>query len=217
MRVEIWSDVVCVWCYIGAQRLEKALARFEYAGEVEIGWRSFQLDPSHPKGAPELASIAVAKKMGASVDEVRLMAGQLKSVAAEDGLGYDFDRAILVNTFDAHRLIHLAATHKLGDDMHKRLMLGHFTEGESVEDVETLVRISAEVGLPVSEVRSVLAGDGYAREVAEDIRLAGEIGATSVPFLLLDGGYKISGAQSVQALLAALVTVHDQASEFSPG
>src|SRR5690242_11309134 len=121
VKIEIWSDVVCVWCYIGQRRLEKALARFEHARAVELVWRSFQLDPSHPKKDPTPAPVIVAQKTGASAEQIRSTADRMKTLAAHEGLEYDFERSVVVNTFDAHRLIHMAHTYDLGTEMHRRL------------------------------------------------------------------------------------------------
>lgn len=211
MRVEVWSDVVCPWCYIGKRRLEKALAAFDHADEVEVVWRSFQLDPAHPKGVREPIYEHLAKKFGGSPAEVRAMTDQVKTLAAQDGLAYDFDRATAVNTFDAHRVAHLAKAHGLGNEMHERLLRAHLSEGETVDDTETLVRLAAEVGVPADAVTRVLASDEYTRDVEDDIRQAQMFGATGVPFFVLDRAYGISGAQPVETFLSALRTAYDQA------
>ena len=216
MRIDIWSDVVCVWCYLGERRLERALAQFEHRDRVRLVFHSFQLDPSYPKASPEPASSVVAKKMGVSADQVRAMADGLKDLASQEGLEYDFERAIVANTFDAHRLTHLAKTYDLGGEMHQRLMHAHFAAGESVDDPATLVRIAADVGVPAEAARGALAGDEYALNVEDDIRQAGALGVQAVPFLLVDGAYRISGAQSVGALLSALQTADRNAAEPMP-
>ena len=209
MRVEVWSDVVCPWCYIGKRRLERALEGFEHAGEVEVEWRSFQLDPSHPKGVRQPVYESLAQKTGGSTAQVRAMTDRVKALGAEEGLEYDFENAISVNTFDAHRLTHLAKAHGLGAETHERLMRAQLIEGETLDDVETLVRLGAEVGVPADEARRVLAGDDHTRDVEEDIREARMLGANGVPFFVLDRTYGVSGAQPVEMFLSALRTAYE--------
>ncbi|GII42409.1 DSBA oxidoreductase [Planotetraspora phitsanulokensis] len=209
VRVEVWSDVVCPWCYIGKRRLERALEGFEHAGEVEVEWRSFQLDPTHPKGVRQPVYEALAQKMGGSTAQIRAMTDRVKALAAEEGLEYDFEHSISVNTFDAHRLTHLAKAHGLGGETHERLMRAQLIEGETLDDVDTLVRLGAEVGVPADEARRVLEGDDYTREVEEDIREAQMLGATGVPFFVLNRMYGVSGAQPVELFLSALRTAYE--------
>jgi predicted DsbA family dithiol-disulfide isomerase len=204
--IEVWSDVVCPWCYLGKRRLERALAGFEHAGEVEVVWRSFQLDPSHPKGVRQPVHQMLAAKYGGTIDQARAMSERVKGLAAQEGLAYDFDRAVSVNTFDAHRMTQLAKVHGRGAEMHERLLRAHLVEGELVDDADTLVRLGAEVGVPADEARRVLAGDEYADAVEEDIREARTLHVTGVPFFALDRRYGIAGAQSVEAFAAALRT-----------
>ena len=213
MQIEVWSDIVCPWCYLGKRRLEKAIARFEHADEVEVVWRSFQLDPGYPKGAAAPVYERLAAKYGGSIDQIRAMTDRVKSLAAEEGLAYDFDHSVMANTFDAHRLTHLAKAHGLGPQMHERLMQAQLIEGENVDDAETLVRLGAEVGLPAAEVRKVLAGDEYAQDVTADIAQAQAYGASGVPFFVLDRRYGISGAQPTEVFLEALRTADNGAAQ----
>jgi predicted DsbA family dithiol-disulfide isomerase len=215
MLIEVWSDIVCPWCYIGKRRLESALADFEHADETTVVWRSFQLDPSYPKGRRQPVYEALAAKTGGSPAQVRAMTGQVAALAEKEGLTYDFDRAVMVNTFDAHRLTHLAAAHGLGGQMHERLMRAQLIEGGTLDDAETLVRLAAEVGVPADEARRTLDGDRYTQEVEEDIRQARLLGATGVPFFVLDRAYGVSGAQPVETFLSALRTAHERTSANS--
>ncbi|MBP2706185.1 DsbA family oxidoreductase [Microbispora sp. RL4-1S] len=210
MRVEVWSDVVCPWCYIGKRRLEKAVERFEHAENVEVVWRSFQLDPSHAKGVRMPVYDMLAAKTGGSAEQVRAMTDRVKALAADEGLTYDFDRAVAVNTLDAHRVIHLAGTLGLGAEAHERLLRAHLIEGETVDDHETLTRLATEVGVPEDDARRVLAGDEYARDVEGDFSEARALGITGVPFFVLDRAYGVSGAQPVDTLLAALTTAYER-------
>jgi predicted DsbA family dithiol-disulfide isomerase len=204
VRIDVWSDVVCPWCYIGKRRLESALERFEHADEVEIHWHSFQLDPSHPEGERRPVFETLAQKTGAPIAQVNAMTRQVTELAAAEGLHYELDRAVSVNAFDAHRLSHLAAAHGLGDQMHERLLRAHLGEGEAVDDPGTLVRLGAEVGVPEDEARKVLDGDAYAEAVRADAAEARRYGATGVPFFVLNRAYGVSGAQSAGTFLSAL-------------
>jgi predicted DsbA family dithiol-disulfide isomerase len=205
--VEIWSDVVCPWCYIGKRRLETALGTFEHAGDVELVWRSFQLDPSFPRGRAEPVYESLATKFGGSKEQVKAMTAQVASIGAGEGLRYDFERAVTVNTFDAHRLIHLARAHGLGAEAHERLMRANLIEGETL-DTPTLVRLGAELGVPRAEAQRVLDGDDYTAEVEDDIRQARAYGASGVPFFVLNRAYGVSGAQPAEVFLQALRTAY---------
>jgi predicted DsbA family dithiol-disulfide isomerase len=208
VRIDVWSDVVCPWCYIGKRRLEAAIGRFEHGDQVELHWHSFQLDPSHPKGHREPVFDMLAKKMAASPAQVRAMTRQVTELAAAEGLSYALDRAVSVNTLDAHRLNHLAAKHGLGEQMHERLLRAHLGEGEIVDDVDTLVRLGVEVGVPEDDARQVLQGSRYTDEVEADVSEARRIGVTGVPFFVLNHTYGVSGAQSADTFLSALQTAY---------
>jgi predicted DsbA family dithiol-disulfide isomerase len=211
VRIEVWSDVVCPWCNVGKRRLEKALARFEHADEVEVVWRSFQLEATFGEGVRKPVHEDLAEKFGTSIAQAREMTDHVKGLAAQEGLAFDAGRAWMVNTLDAHRVAHLAKGHGLLGQMHERLMRAHHIEGEMLDDSQTLVRLADEVGVPGDEVRRVLAGNEYAEQVREDIRQAAELGASGVPFFVLNGAYSISGAQPVDMFLTALRTAYDHA------
>lgn len=210
MQVEVWSDIVCPWCYIGKRRLERALAGFEHADEVELVWRSFQLDPTFPKGVREPVYESLAKKMNAAPAQVRGMTEQVQQVAAQEGLQYEFENAVMVNTFDAHRLTHLAKDKGLGGQAHERLMRAQLVEARVLDDVDTLVELAVQIGLDAEEARTVLTGDAYTAEVEEDIRTAQQLGATGVPFFVMDRTFGISGAQPLDVFTAALEKAHAQ-------
>lgn len=204
----MWSDVVCPWCYIGKRRLEAGLGQFEHADQVQVHWHSFQLDPSHPKGHRQPVFDRLATKFGASPAEVGVMTQRVTDLAAAEGLAYALDRAVSVNTLDAHRLNHLAARHGRGDQMHERLLKAHLVDGDVVDDLDTLVRLGAEVGVPEEEARQVLQGTEYAGEVDADLREARRLGITGVPFFLLNRTHGVSGAQSARTFLSALAEAY---------
>jgi predicted DsbA family dithiol-disulfide isomerase len=205
VKIEIWSDVVCPWCYIGKRRLEHALGEFEHADEVEIAWRSFQLNPDTPAGTAVPTSEYLVQRFGPQASQ---MTGRVTALGRDEGLNLDFDAALTVNTLDAHRLLHLAADLGVGDAAKERLLRAHFTEGADLSDPETLVRLAAEAGVDSDRARAVLAGTEYADAVRADIELAQAFGATGVPFFVIDRKYGISGAQPAETFLQALRTAY---------
>jgi predicted DsbA family dithiol-disulfide isomerase len=204
MKVEIWSDVVCPWCYIGKRRFESALAQFEHRDDVEVIWRSYQLDPSAPRDSDRTVNEVLAGKYGVSVAQAAAMNAQVSDIAAEEGLDYHLETAKYSNTFDAHRLIHLATQHGLQHEMTERLMRAYFTESATVGDTETLVKLAAEVGLDAGEVRAALESDAYAGDVRADEQRGRMFGVRGVPFFAIDEKYGVSGAQPVEVFTSAL-------------
>jgi predicted DsbA family dithiol-disulfide isomerase len=212
MRVEIWSDVVCPWCYIGKRRFEAALAQFPARDQVEVVWRAFELDPAAPSSYEGQGTYAerLARKYGTGVPQAQQMIDNMTAAAAEDGLLFDFTIARTGNTFDAHRLLHLAGARGVQDAVKERLLRATFTEGEPIADSETLVRLAAAAGLDADEARAVLASGRYADEVRADERQAQAYGITGVPFFVVDGRYGVSGAQPAELLLQALQQAWDE-------
>lgn len=204
MLVEIWSDVVCPWCYIGKRRFERALASFD--GEVEVVWRSFQLDPTYPKGARKPLVEHLAAKYRSTPEQARAMNERVTTLAAAEGLSYDLGSYTVVNTFDAHRLTHLARAHGLGGEMHERLLRAQLVEGQVLDDADTLTRLAAEVGLSEDDARAVIAGDDYGSGVTDDILEARALGISGVPFFAFDRRYGVSGAQTADVFVQALQT-----------
>jgi predicted DsbA family dithiol-disulfide isomerase len=201
LTVEIWSDVVCPWCYIGKRRFEAAVERF--GGEVEVTWRSFELDPGAPAVREHTATEHLAAKYGMSVEQAEASHAQMTALAAEEGLEYHFERARGGNSFDAHRLIHLAAAHGKQGEAQERVMRAYFTDGVPIGDREALIELGAELGL---DARAALESDEYADAVREDEQLAQRIGIQGVPFFVLNRRYGVSGAQPADALVQALET-----------
>ena len=204
MMVEIWSDSVCPWCYIGKRRFESALERFEHRDQVEVVWRSFELDPHAPRQFAGTLNEMLAQKMGRSVAQAASLNAQVTELAAAEGLDYRLEQARPGNTFDAHRLVHLAAEHGLRSAVKERLMRAYFTEGLPIGDADALVTIGADAGIPAEKVREMLAGNAYADAVRADEDRAAGFGIRGVPFFAIDAKYGVSGAQSPAALLDAL-------------
>ena len=212
MKIEIWSDIACPWCYIGRRRLEGALAEFEHRDAVEITWRSYQLDPSAPREYEGSVYDMLMEKKGISRQQVEMMHERVTDLAAEVGLDYRFDIAKPGNSFDAHRLLHFALAKGLQSEMKERIQKAYFTEGQSFSDFDTLVRLAVEVGLDGDEARQVLESGAYGDAVRNDIRRAMMIGVNGVPFFVVADKYGISGAQPselfAQALEQAWVETH---------
>lgn len=208
MRIDIWSDVACPWCYIGKRRLEKALDGFEHRAEVEIHWRSFQLDPGAPAQPNPDVSMAAALggKYGGGEQAGQQMIDRMEAVAAEEGLLFRLSAAQRASTVDAHRVLHAATAVSLSQQasLKEALLKAYFIDSENTADHEVLVRISVEVGLDEEEVRRVLGSSQYADEVEADLDQAADYGIGGVPFFVLDEKFAISGAQPVEVFTDAL-------------
>ncbi|MFI0004447.1 DsbA family oxidoreductase [Streptomyces globisporus] len=205
MRVEIWSDIACPWCYIGKARFEKGLAEFAHRDEVEVVHRSFELDPSRAKGDTALVIDMLAEKYGRSREEAAAMEANVAANAQSEGLGYRTEGRDHGNTFDIHRLLHLAKARGRQDDLLTLAYRANFAEERSVFDAEVLVALAEEAGLDAVEARAVLADpEAYADDVRTDEREAAELGANAVPFFVLDRRYGISGGQPSEVFVQAL-------------
>jgi predicted DsbA family dithiol-disulfide isomerase len=214
ITVEIWSDVVCPWCYIGKRRFEQALADFE--PDVDIVWRSFQLDPDSPTDEERGLVESFAARKGLGESQVRAMFAQVTEIAAGEGLAYDFDRVRAANTYDAHRLLHFAAAHGRQGELKERLLRAYFTEGEQVGDPEVLTRLAAEVGLDATQARRALADGAYTDEVRADIETAQAFGITGVPFFVFDRKFAVSGAQPTEVFTRALNAALEESAMDAP-
>jgi predicted DsbA family dithiol-disulfide isomerase len=212
MRIEIWSDIVCPWCYLGKRRFENALAQFEHRSNVEVIWRSFELDPAAPRGYRETQTELLAAKYGVPVEQAKAMNARLAQEAGKDGLQLRFDIAKPGNTFDAHRLIHLGASMGNRHAVVERFFRGYFCEGSPIGDPETLKRLATEAGLPADAVHAVLTTDAFADEVRADEGEARRLGISGVPFFAIDDRYGVSGAQTPEVLLATLWRAYEEPS-----
>lgn len=211
MMIEVWSDVVCPWCLVGKRRLEAALAQFEHADGVTIRWRSFQLDPAAEVSDPDMAGDHaghLGEKYGGGREAGLAMIEQMTHVAAQDGLEFRLDRATGRNTGDAHRLLHAAAAaddgYALQGRLKEALLQAYMRDGERIDDRSVLTRLAVDAGLDADVVRQVLTGDLYAGDVAADQAAAAAMGASGVPFVVLDRRYGVSGAQPVEVFAQAL-------------
>ena len=204
MRIDIWSDIACPWCYIGKRRLETALAGFEHRDEVEVVWRAFQLDPGSPAQPDPSVTMAehLGRKYGGGPDAGQQMIDRMEAVAAEEGLIYRLGQAQRVSTLDAHRLLHAAGEHQ--DALKEALLHAYMMEGENIADHETLSRVAASVGLDAEEVARILGSDEHRDAVYADLDQAADYGISGVPFFVLDQKFAISGAQPADVFSRAL-------------
>jgi predicted DsbA family dithiol-disulfide isomerase len=206
LRVDIWSDIACPWCYVGKRRLESALADFEHREQVAVVWHAFELKPEAPPVESSDLSYAerLASKYHTTPAEAQGMMDQMTGVAAADGLAFRFDRIQPGNTFNAHRLLHLAADHGRQDALKERFLRAYLTEGEPIGDREALLRLAVEVELPEDEVAALLGSDRFAEAVRADEAQAQRLGISGVPFFVFGNHYALSGAQPPAVLLGAL-------------
>lgn len=204
MKIDIWSDIVCPFCYVGKRHLERALDGFAHRDDVEIVWHSYELDPTIEAVSDQSLVEKIAAKYGMTPEQSQASQEQIAERAAAVGLEFNWREARFGNTFDAHRLVHLAAAHGRQGEAEERLMRAYFTEGQAVGDHDTLRTLAGELDLPADEVDSLLAGQDYADAVRADEEKARLYGITGVPFFVIDEKYGISGAQPVELFEQAL-------------
>ncbi len=204
MRIDIWTDVVCPWCYVGKRRFEKALAAFPHRAEIEVVHRSFQLNPTAPPGQTSSRRESLKAKYQLTDAQVQAMNARMEETAAAEGLHYDLSGDLTGNTFDAHRVLHLARARGIQDAVIERLYRAYFGERRSLFDHESLVELAGEAGLDREEVRRMLEADDYADAVRADVQEARTLGASGVPFFVIDGRYGVSGAQPPDVFSEAL-------------
>ena len=216
MKIDIWSDIMCPFCYIGKRKLESALQKFEHNADVNIVWHSFQLDPAIQYQPGKDLYTYLAERKGQTREWSVMVHKQMTETAKREGLTYNFDKAIIANSFDAHRLIQLAKTHGLGDAAEEKLFKAYFTDGKNVSDHNTLMQIGMEIGLRAVEVGEMLNSNDFADEVHADILMAERLGIRGVPFFLLDEQLGISGAQPVEVFTDGLQqawAIHEKAKQ----
>jgi predicted DsbA family dithiol-disulfide isomerase len=204
MQVEIWSDIVCPWCYLGKRNFEQALEQFGHRDEVDVVYRSFELDPTAPADATTPTVELLASKYGMTPDQARAAQQQMEQRAAQAGLTFRMGDLRSGNTRDAHRLLQLAREHGRQPELVERLHRAYFTEQDSVFDRAALARLGVDVGLDPAEVAAVLDSDQFGADVTADEQTAQALGATGVPFFVIDRRYGISGAQPPELIGQAL-------------
>ncbi|WP_413999885.1 DsbA family protein [Flavobacterium sp. W1B] len=210
LKVQIWSDIMCPYCYIGKRRIETALTQFEHADAVEIEWKSFQLDPNFIASKDENLTEHLAEKYGKDKEWAQEMMDNMTQNAKNSGLDFHFEKAIMANSFNAHRLLHLAKENHLGNELKELLFKAYLTEGKNIDDYETLKQLGIQAGLEATAVDKVLQSDAYAANVKQDIAMAQNIGVQGVPFFVLDNKYAVSGAQHVETFVKTLEKVWEE-------
>ncbi len=204
LKIQIWSDVMCPFCYIGKRKIEEALNQFENKESVAIEWKSFQLDPSFVATPNENLAEHLAEKYRKDTDWAQTMLENMTENAKNSGLDFHFEKAILANSLNAHRLLHLAKEHKLSNEVKELLFKAYLTDGKNVNDWDTLKEIGLEAGLETAEIEQLINSKDYTKEVLQDQQQAQAIGVTGVPFFVFDNKYAVSGAQSTDVFLKTL-------------
>lgn len=210
MKVEIWSDVMCPFCYIGKRKFETAFAQFEHKDKVQLVWKSFQLSPELKTQPGKNIHQFLAEHKGISVQEAKGMNDYVTGLAKQVGLTYNFDSSIVANSFNAHRFTHFAKQHGKQNEAEELLFRSYFTDGKNIDDIQTLVALGREIGLDEAALTAALENGSYADEVRKDIREAGQVGVRGVPFFVFDRKYAVSGAQESAMFLGALQKSFDE-------
>lgn len=217
MEINIWSDVRCPFCYIGKKKFETALEKFPHKDEVTVNWRSFELDPNL-KTQPETSTIDYfVQTKGVDRNQAAQMLGHAKNMAKEVGLEFDFDSAVLANSFNAHRLIQMAKSKGLGDEIEEALFKAHFTDAKNIDDTDSLVEIGTSIGMEEKEVSAAMDSDAYADQVRQDQMEARNIGVQGVPFFVFNNKYAVSGAQAPEAFLQTIEKAYAEYKQANPG
>jgi predicted DsbA family dithiol-disulfide isomerase len=210
MKIEIWSDIMCPFCYIGKKRFDDALGQFEHKDEIEVEWKSFMLSPDLKTDPTKNNNQFLAEHKGISLEEATGMNNYVTDMAAQAGLTYDFNKAIVANSFNAHRFSHFAKQYGKQNEAEEKLFAAYFTEGKNIDDAETLMAMAAELGLDVTKLANVMGSGAYAKDVMADIDEAQELGIRGVPFFVLNRKYAISGAQETAVFLDTLQKAYAQ-------
>lgn len=207
LKVQIWSDIMCPFCYIGKRRIEEALRQFEHKENVTIEWKSYQLDANFVPSVDDNLAENLADKYGRDLDWAQDMLDNMTANAKTAGLNFHFEKAVLANSHNAHRLLHLAKKHHLGNELKELFFKAYLTDGKDLNDLGTLTEIAVLTGLDALEVAQVLKSDAYSQEVKQDIQEANAIGVQGVPFFVFDAKYAVSGAQTANTFLETLEKV----------
>jgi len=211
MKVQIWSDVMCPFCYIGKKNFEAAVSKLPFKDAIEVEWRSYQLDPTLDKNEKGISiNDYLAQKKGISLDQIKGMQQNVVSMGAKVGIDFKQENAIVVNTLTAHRLIHFAQENGKGNEMEEALFKAHFTDSKNVADFDTLAALAGSVGLDVQKTFDMLRSEAYEYEVAQDILEAKNMGISGVPFFILNDKYAVSGAQPTHLFEEALLQTYQE-------
>lgn len=204
ITIEIWSDIMCPFCYIGKRRFDAALAQSEHSNDVEVIWKSFMLSPDLVTGPSKNSNQFLAEHKGISVEQARGMNDYVANMAAQSGLTFHFDKTVVANSFNAHRFSHFAKEHGRQNEAEELLFAAYFTEGKNIDDAKTLLDIALQLGLDAKELSEAMASGNYANAVADDIAEAQQLGIRGVPFFVFNRKFAVSGAQDVSVFADAL-------------
>lgn len=216
MKVEIWSDVMCPFCYIGKRRFEQALQGFAHKEDIVVEWKSFQLNPNMVTNPAISIDQYLADVKGFSIDHAKQLNNHVTQMAAEVGLTYNFDKAVVANSFNAHRYSHLAKKHGKGIEAEEQLFKAYFTDGKNIDDLDTLVELGTAIGLDTEEIRQTLEGAAFADDVKHDIAEAKYLGIQGVPFFVMNNKYGVSGAQAVPVFEQTLQKAYSEWQQENP-
>jgi predicted DsbA family dithiol-disulfide isomerase len=217
MKIEVWSDIMCPFCYIGKRNYEKALSKFKHAESVELVWKSFQLDPSTPTTKVEQSTYEyLAERKGWSMKECKEIHQSVTKTAKQAGLVYDFDNVKVANSFNAHRIIQLAKTKGLGDQAKEQFFKAHFTNGRDLNDKNDIVAIAELIGLTKDDMEEALTNSKYEEAVYADIQEASQLGIQGVPFFVMNRKYAVSGAQSPDLFLQTIEKAYEEWKKENP-
>ncbi|WP_138429904.1 DsbA family oxidoreductase [Fodinibius saliphilus] len=204
MKVEIWSDVVCPFCYIGKRRFDQALEHFEYTDRIDIEWRSFLLNPDMETDTEATINEHLSTSKNISIDKAQQMTNRVKTMAAKEGLEFNMDKIVVANSYNAHRIIQWAKTHGLAHKAEEVLFEAYFTAGANIDEIDTLVDIADQLGLDTDKARNILTGDKFTNVVKHDFQTAQGMNIRGVPLFLFDRKFVVSGAQETKTFLSAL-------------
>lgn len=213
IKIDIWSDIVCPFCYIGKRKLEQAMEKFSHKELIEIEWHSFQLDPELSVEEKTDIFSYLAERKGISKSQSEAMHTQVVQMAKENGLDYRFDKAVVANSFDAHRLIQFSKKYQKGDEAEELIFNSYFTQGKNIGEIETLIFIGKKIGLPENELIQVMNSKEYSDEVKRDIELSQQLGIRGVPYFVFQMKYGISGAQPTTVFEKALQQAYEELNE----
>jgi predicted DsbA family dithiol-disulfide isomerase len=216
MKIEVWSDIMCPFCYIGKRRLENALAKFPFADNVEVVWKSFLLNPDMVTDPGKSTLEYLSETKGWSMTQTAQITKQVVDMAKGEGLIYHMDRTVVANAKNAHRLLQWAKYIGRGGEMKERLLRAYFTEGANIDDFSTLVRLAVEVGLDAAKAHEVLESDAFTSEMENDIYESRLIGVRGVPFFVLDRKYGISGAQPQEVFDESILKAWEEHVKANP-
>lgn len=206
MKIEIWSDIACPFCYMGKRKFDLAMAQFEGRADVEIEWKSFLLNPELVSNPSVSIFQYLAEIKGFPEEQARQMMAQITESGNAIGLDYHFDKVVLANTMKAHQLLHEARIQGFQHEMEERLFEAHFVEGKNIDDVNMLVELASEVGLNTTALDVKILSGQYTTEIEADIHLAQQFGVRGVPFFVFDRKYAVSGAQEMETFLKTMET-----------